>query len=101
MGIERIEQLEDIVKVHINFSNQSPIPDEGQISEISYSAIPKLPIAPEVPNREDDNYYWAEQVFIPKADQTLEYHFYSWQETASSRMQGLEGGPYLANPGKK
>ena len=98
MGIDRIEQLEDRVKVHISFSNHSPIPDENTTSEILYSDIPSLPIAPQVPKGRYDSKFWAERVFIPKVNQTIEYHFHEWQETVAATMQGLEGGPYLVVP---
>ena len=98
--IEKVEELEDRVKIHFHFSNGMHIPDEYKTREILYNSILNLPRSPSVPEvREDEDCcppsYWSESIFIPKIKKTIAYHFKEWQESVSSRMQFFEGGPYL------
>jgi hypothetical protein len=98
MAIEKVEQLEDRVKFTLWFQNGCGIHDETLDVEILYSAIPNLPSEPPLGDeRVDDERYWAVSVDVPKVGARIVYHFREWQETCMARMQGIYGGPYLAD----
>ncbi len=97
--IEKVEQLEDRVKIHFHFSNGMHIPDEFRTKEILYDSIPNLsPVSAPKEDEDEEGYsheYWFESIFINKIGVGIAYHFQEWQETVSSRMQSCIGGPYL------
>lgn len=99
MVIERVEQFGDRIRVHLHFHNGMHIPDEHSTVELLYADIPSLPPPPEFQEWEESSggieTNWAERVQVPAVGKTVAYHFSEWQETTSSRMQRLTGGPYL------
>ncbi|MFH1307558.1 MAG: hypothetical protein ABIH72_01770 [archaeon] len=104
--IEKVEELEDRVKIHLHFSNGMHIPDENRFKEILYENILLLASPPKLPEQPHDHCateYWEESFDVEKVGGTVVYHFKEFQETVSSRMQIVHGGPYLrkneqANP---
>jgi hypothetical protein len=97
MVIGKIEQLEDRIKIELNFTNGQGIPDETRNVEVLYSDVPNLPCEPLIPTRDNDNRLWAEYVDVSKIGARIAYHFLDWQESCLARMQRLEGGPYLVS----
>lgn len=95
--IEKVEYLEDRVKIHFHYLNQSPIPDEYSECDILYDSIPKLPLdsgLPKTMEGEFDRDFWVEEVPVERLGKKIVYHFEEFQETAFSRMQMCVGGPY-------
>lgn len=79
MGIEKVEFLEDIVKVHFYLKKPWGEPDEWGIKEFPYKSIETLPIFSELPTPIDsrDN-YWSEEIFITNINRTLIFVFNSY-----------------------
>lgn len=97
--INKVEHLDDRVRIHYQLKKPEGIPHVNGTEEVLYSAIPNLPREPELPENHGpwNSYreYWDESVFVEKIGKIIVYHFTEGQETARSREQDFEGGPYL------
>ena len=71
MVIERVEQLEDRVRVHFWFRNGLNIKDEEDTKDILYDQIPTLKKEPELVT-DTDGKYWAESFFVEKVGKTVD-----------------------------
>jgi len=94
--IQRVEELEDRAVVYVHYHNGPNLADEFPKKEILYSAIPNLPMEPELPDSKGKIEVWRETFLIKGLGRILAYHFDEWMETCSASMQGFAGGPYIA-----
>jgi hypothetical protein len=95
-NIQRVEELEDRIILHIHHHNGLNMADEFPKKEILYSTIPNMPLEPSLQKLELDIDSWREIFPVKKLGRILAYHFSEWMETCSTSMQGLTGGPYIA-----
>jgi len=75
------------------------IPDKHLTLELLNADIQSLDLAPPLPHPDEDETvcppsFWSESFEVSSIGQTVEFQFKEFQETVSSRMQVLLGGPY-------
>ena len=101
MGIEKVEFLEDIVKVHFYLKKPWGEPDERGVKEIPYKSVKTLPVFSELPAPIDSrDSYWLEEILITNCNRTLIFVFNSYPIKSMGPDEELIIGVYRKKSGQ-